>query len=240
MKFTVHTGMQDNNNHSPTMMAEAPLKIALDHVEPSALRFAIERSKELGNKAFKQSRYEGEIRAFFNSSKTRFVFHHFHHSIIPHFNSTEAIQFYTQAIAGDQKDRALFSNRSAAYLASGLFEQALWDAQAAVQLDTTWAKAYYRLGCACMSLNKWHEAVHALKKGIELDPSSSDMQARLADASKRVTEADKARRAAAATERHSLVLKLRAARREDQKLVMLNQFKQSMTAPDWELEDLEW
>ena len=49
-----------------------------------------------------------------------------------------------------------------------------------------------------------------------------------------------ARQAQAATERHALVLKLRAARRADQQLAMLNQFKQSMVGPDWELEDLEW
>lgn len=91
-----------------------------------------------------------------------------------------------------------------------------------------------------MALNQWSSAVAALQKGAELDPGSTDIQSRLSDATKRVTEAIAARNAAAATERRSLVLKLRAARRDDQRLAMLNQFKQSMTAPDWELEDLEW
>jgi hypothetical protein len=59
-------------------------------------------------------------------------------------------------------------------------------------------------------------------------------------ATKRVADGDAARRAVAASERRSLVLKLREARHADQRLLMLNQFKQSMTAPDWELEDLEW
>lgn len=152
----------------------------------------------------------------------------------------DSIQFYTQAIAGDPKNRTLFSNRSAAYLASGLYEQALWDAQTAVSLDSTWSKAYYRLGCAHAALNQWHHAVRALQKAAELDPSSTDIQNRLKTATKRVEDADAARRALAASERRSLVLKLREARHADQRLLMLNQFKQSMTAPDWELEDLEW
>lgn len=153
---------------------------------------------------------------------------------------SDAIQFYSQAIAGDTKDKTLFSNRSAAYLASGLYEQALWDAESAVSLDNAWSKAYYRLGCAHTALNQWHNGVKAFQKAAELDPSSLDIKNRLQTARKRVSDGDAARRAVAASERRSLVLKLREARHADQRLLMLNQFKQSMTAPDWELEDLEW
>ncbi|KAG7675099.1 hypothetical protein Ndes2526A_g07853 [Nannochloris sp. 'desiccata'] len=191
-------------------IAAANLKTHLKHVDQNAVRFAIERSKELGNKSFKQKKY------------------------------ADAIKFYSQAIAGDPKDKTLFSNRSAAYLASGLYEQALWDAESAVSLDNAWSKSYYRLGCAHTALNQWNNAVHALQKAAELDPSSIDIKSRLQTATKRVTDGDAARRAIAASERRSLVLKLREARHADQRLLMLNQFKQSMTAPDWELEDLEW
>jgi tetratricopeptide (TPR) repeat protein len=159
---------------------------------------------------------------------------------LPSAPLSDAIQFYSQAIAGDPKDRTLFTNRSAAYLASGLYEQALWDAESAVALDNAWSKAYYRLGCAHSALNQWHNAVNAFKKAAELDPTSVDIKGRLKTATKRVTDSDAARRALAASERRSLVLKLREARHADQRLLMLNQFKQSMTAPDWELEDLEW
>ena len=152
----------------------------------------------------------------------------------------EAIKMYTQAIAGDPNDATLFGNRSAAFMASGLFEQALWDAQKAVELNPAWAKAYYRLGCAQMALNQWSLAEISLKKGVEFDAESVELQDRLREAKHRRTTADAARRAAAATERRGLVLKLRSARKEDQKLVMMNQFKQSMAAPDWDLDDLEW
>lgn len=103
-----------------------------------------------------------------------------------------------------------------------------------------WPKGYYRLGCAHMALGQWREAVAAFKGGLHIAPGFNDVSAKLAEAQAKVDREDAARRAAAATARRSLVLKLRAARREDQKLAMLNQFKQSMTAPDWDLEDLEW
>ena len=46
--------------------------------------------------------------------------------------------------------------------------------------------------------------------------------------------------AAIASCRADLALKLRAARRKDAQLAALNQVKQSMAAPDWELDDFEW
>ena len=51
---------------------------------------------------------------------------------------------YSQAIAGAATDHTLFANRSAAYLAQCLSHEALLDAQKAVQLAPTWAKAHYR------------------------------------------------------------------------------------------------
>ena len=149
---------------------------------------------------------------------------------------------YTQAIAGDDADHTLFSNRSAANLAIGLLDAALWDARKAVELQPTWPKGYYRLGCALESMNELEAALAAFEKGLALTPSPVDpgMEAKVKQSRLRVTQDRKAMNAAAAVERHNLVAKLRSARHEDQKLSMLNQFKQSMTAPDWELEDLDW
>ena len=45
-----------------------------------------------------------------------------------------------QAIAGDNKDKTLFGNRSAAYLALGRFDEAVLDAAKAIDLDQDWAK----------------------------------------------------------------------------------------------------
>ena len=68
-------------------------------------------------------------------------------------NAVEAIKMYSQAIAGDEGDATLFSNRSAAYLAAGLYQEAVLDAQKAATLDPAWAKGFYRLAALSKSLN---------------------------------------------------------------------------------------
>lgn len=147
---------------------------------------------------------------------------------------------YSQAIAGDASDASLFANRSAAHLALGLYEAALTDAQQAATLRPEWAKAYYRLACAYSALSQWGAAVAALARCLELEPGAADVSAKLGAARARADAETAARAAQAACERRGIAAKLRAARRADHRLAQLNQFKQSMAAPDWELEDLEW
>jgi tetratricopeptide (TPR) repeat protein len=166
------------------------------------------------------------------------LFHHCYTLNVHLF--ADAIKMYTQAIAGDSQDATLFANRSAACLASGLYDQALADAQKATELKPTWPKSHYRLGCAAAALNQWELSAASLQTCARLASTDKEVQTRLREAKARADEAKSARLAAAATERRRLVLQLRAARQADQRLVMMNQFKQSMTAPDWELEDLEW
>lgn len=227
--------MPELNAEAPDLEMHAMAELTLKEADHAALRFVVDKSRQAGNDAFKCKRYNGEA-ACMSASAANLAFLGCDHS----WCFAEAIKMYTQAIAGDTNDCTLFGNRSAAYMASGLFEQALWDAEKAVELNPSWAKAYYRLGCAQMALNQWSLSINSLKKGFELNAESIELQDRLKEAKNRLATADAARRAAAATERRSLVLKLRAARKEDQKLAMMNQFKQSMAAPDWELDDLEW
>lgn len=154
--------------------------------------------------------------------------------------ATEAAKLYTQALAGAPEDGTLHGNRSAAHLALGLLDDAAWDARRAVSLRPDWPKAYYRLGCACLALGQWTEAEAALAQGLQLEPGADDMGVKLAAARQQLAAEASARQAQAATERRGLVAKLRAARQADRRLAQLNQFKQAMSAPDWELEDLEW
>ena len=150
----------------------------------------------------------------------------------------DAIKMYSQGIAGNENDHTLFGNRSAAYLAIGLLDQALLDAQKAVTLEPAWAKGYFRLGCALENINEWEAALAAFSEGSKLEPGDKVLLKKVTHARKRLEEDVYAKNAAAAVDRHNLVLKLRNARHEDQKLAMLNQFKQSMTAPEWDLDDL--
>ncbi|KAL4447971.1 hypothetical protein ABPG75_005190 [Micractinium tetrahymenae] len=189
---------------------EAALGVSLQVTDKGVIQHIVDRSRTAGNEAFRQRRYK------------------------------EAAQMYSQAIAGDASDAALFANRSAAHLALGLYEAALWDTQKAAALRPEWAKAHYRLGCALLALSQWGEAAAALARCLELEPGAADVPAKLGAARARVDAETAARAAQAACERRGIAAKLRAARRADQQLAQLNQFKQSMVGPDWELEDLEW
>jgi len=52
----------------------------------------------------------------------------------------DAIKFYTEAIALDENNHVLYSNRSAAYAKAGKYRPALEDAERTVQLKPDWGK----------------------------------------------------------------------------------------------------
>jgi len=61
-------------------------------------------------------------------------------------NFQEAVDFYTQAINSNPKNAVYFANRAAACSKMGNHNAAVSDAQAAVELDPKYSKAYSRLG----------------------------------------------------------------------------------------------
>lgn len=67
-----------------------------------------------------------------------------------HFET--AVEHYSSAIAMDATVAAFFSNRAAAWLALGSFEEAIQDCDSALQLDPKFAKAYVRAGQAHLRL----------------------------------------------------------------------------------------
>ena len=209
--------------------------------------------------------------------------------------AAEAVQLYTQALAGAPKEAALYANRSAGYLALGAKIEAYHDAKKATQLSPEWAKGYYRrapfsgpaspcgssalaaddappcrLGMACMALFDYDMAAWALARGVRLEPGNRDMAARLSDAEAHAEYEAACKRVHVGLQQRDLVLKLRGvrlrglggavraaapsplhaerinsagvwqARRAEVQESMERQFKQSMTAPDWEMEDYEW
>jgi len=69
-------------------------------------------------------------------------------------NYSEAIDFYTQAIAVDPSNHILYSNRSAAYAKVGKFSESLKDAEQTVSLKPDWPKGYSRKGAALELLER--------------------------------------------------------------------------------------
>ncbi|KPA79888.1 putative DNAJ domain protein [Leptomonas pyrrhocoris] len=78
----------------------------------------------------------------------------------------EAIQHYSAAIEANPVEAVLYSNRSAAYLKKGQYQQAAADAEKAVEIDNTFAKVYSRLHNALCNLGKFDRAIEMLKAGV--------------------------------------------------------------------------
>jgi DnaJ homolog subfamily C member 7 len=78
----------------------------------------------------------------------------------------EAIQHYSAAIEANPDEAVLYSNRSAAYLKKGQYQQAAADAEKAVEMDSTFVKAYSRLHNALCNLGQFDRAAEMIKAGV--------------------------------------------------------------------------
>ena len=58
----------------------------------------------------------------------------------------EAVKAYTDAIALDPTNAVFYSNRAAAYSSMGEHSSAVGDAEKAIEVDSSFVKAYHRLG----------------------------------------------------------------------------------------------
>lgn len=99
------------------------------------------------------------------------------------FNDKEpdkAIALYSEALeqlvgsAQREKRATLLSNRSAAYLASQRWEDALRDADEAVSLTPDWPKPYARKGRAHFSRREYHKAATAYARGLDTALKAAD------------------------------------------------------------------
>ncbi|DBA90775.1 TPA: hypothetical protein ACH3X1_003982 [Trebouxia sp. C0004] len=209
----------------------------VSNAPPELLIHLAQRFKSLGNTAVRRKQFQGQrfVTAFIISRHAGDSIEGSTSSV-----SIEAVKCYSQAIAAAEHDETLYANRSVAYLALYQYQAALQDATKAVQLHQSWPKGYYRLGMAHMAMGDWDAAAAALSQGLHLDPSNDQMEAKLVESKKLLAEERQASLATSALLKRDLVLKLRQVRREEVRQRMLKQFKQSMAAPAWELEDYEW
>ncbi|KAH0552982.1 hypothetical protein GP486_006822 [Trichoglossum hirsutum] len=101
-----------------------------------------------------------------------------------------AISFYTKALELVPENPIYLSNRAAAYSASSKHEQAMTDAQAAVEVDPKYTKAWSRLGLAKFALGDAKGSMEAYQKGIDYEGNggSEAMRKGYETAKKRVEE----------------------------------------------------
>lgn len=224
---------------------EAEMKTSVSDVPPELVQHAVAIAKKCGNEAFTSKRYR------------------------------DALQFYTQAIAGSPADKSLRSNRSATYLLLGDNERALDDAVRCVALDNDWPKAHYRLGKALAALGEWHAASATLERcarlitGVGLtdntdgindetigttdEPTTATPPAHPVDTktlagvldllaiAKAESEDHRCRLSSTETvKRKDLAARLREARRADDREATLTRWRQTMSGPEWSVDEHEW
>ncbi|XP_065071411.1 uncharacterized protein LOC135696066 isoform X1 [Rhopilema esculentum] len=88
----------------------------------------------------------------------------------------EAIKMFTEAILLDPTDFRFFGNRSYCYDRTGKFENALKDAESAIDLASQWPKGFFRKGRALMGLERYQEAEAAFQHVLTLDAECPDAQ----------------------------------------------------------------
>uniref|UniRef100_A0A6U1NHW5 Hsp70-Hsp90 organising protein n=1 Tax=Fibrocapsa japonica TaxID=94617 RepID=A0A6U1NHW5_9STRA len=91
-------------------------------------------------------------------------------------NYERAIKLYSEAIELDSSNHLFFSNRSACYAAKRDWTSAAEDAKKIIELSPSFVKGYYRLGLAQMEMGEFGPAAATVRKGLELDNGSSDLQ----------------------------------------------------------------
>ncbi|XP_048797686.1 tetratricopeptide repeat protein 31 isoform X3 [Lagopus muta] len=92
---------------------------------------------------------------------------------------TEAVQAFTEAIKLNPREHRLFGNRSYCYEKLRQYQEALRDAQMALELQPSWPKGFFRKGKALWGLKLYAEARDTFKQLLLLKGAHGDVATRL-------------------------------------------------------------
>jgi len=88
----------------------------------------------------------------------------------------EAVQFLDKAVLLDPNEPLYRVNRSEANLNSGNYEQALKDADQAIQLAPNWFKGYKKRGDTLYRWRRYDEAASAYCIAVQLEPNNDNLK----------------------------------------------------------------
>lgn len=100
----------------------------------------------------------------------------------------KAVEYFKKAIELTPSDHTLYGNTSAAYFNSNNFDEALLYADECIKVNPDWSKGYQRRGMALASLDRKDAAKEAFQKGLELDPSNTQITSALQNLEKPAEE----------------------------------------------------
>ncbi|AQZ10255.1 SGT2 (YOR007C) [Zygosaccharomyces parabailii] len=100
-----------------------------------------------------------------------------------------AIEKYSAAISVLPTNAVYFANRAAAYSSLKDYDEAVKDAESAIQVDPSYSKGYSRLGYAKFAQGKSEEALEAYKKALDIEgDSATDIMKRDYETAKKKVE----------------------------------------------------
>ncbi|XP_021726759.1 protein SGT1 homolog [Chenopodium quinoa] len=99
-----------------------------------------------------------------------------------------AVELYSQSIDLNPNNAELFADRAQANIKLSNFTEAVADANKAIQLDSSMAKAYLRKGTACMKLEEYQTAKTAFQAGAGLAPEDSRFKKFIKECDERIAE----------------------------------------------------
>eukprot|EP00210_Caulerpa_lentillifera_P001723 g1655.t1 len=153
----------------------------------------------------------------------------------------KAVDLYSDCLLLSPTDHQLLSNRSAVYLELGYLEDAYQDAKECVSLSGSyWPKAHYRLGNVLIRLERWSAAVEAFKTGLALDPTNTALRKKVVISAHELETRSLRLQSQLAMFRRDAIFRLKRSRQAEAKEALIAQYKESMTCPNWELEEYEW
>mmetsp|Transcript_14455 Transcript_14455/g.20380 ORF Transcript_14455/g.20380 Transcript_14455/m.20380 type:complete len:553 (-) Transcript_14455:96-1754(-) len=100
----------------------------------------------------------------------------------------QAIKYYSEALEYTPTNAIVLSNRAQAYIKVENYGLALLDAEAAIQSDASYAKAYYRKASAHFALHKYKAARKDFRQVCKLKPKDRDARAKLKEVEKAIKE----------------------------------------------------
>ncbi|KAF7397736.1 hypothetical protein HZH68_008958 [Vespula germanica] len=97
-----------------------------------------------------------------------------------------AIACYSEAIKIFPYDAVFYANRALCHLKKDNLYSAEADCSTAIQLDSTYTKAYHRRAITRLELKQYKEAKEDLEKILKLEPSNKEAQIKLAQVNKKL------------------------------------------------------
>ncbi|KEG10080.1 stress-induced protein sti1 [Trypanosoma grayi] len=86
----------------------------------------------------------------------------------------EAVAAYTEAIKRNPAEHTTYSNRAAAYLKLGAYNEALADAEKCIEIKPDFVKAHARRGHAYFWTKQYNKAMQAYEEGLKHDKENAE------------------------------------------------------------------